>query len=52
MLLQIGALDSWLLRLRHVQRQTVSGEQHGYRYGDRSKRLHVDFLQLSWKYPV
>src|SRR3954471_8381846 len=32
MLLQIGTLDSWLLRLR----QTVAGEQHRYRYGHHS----------------
>jgi hypothetical protein len=37
--LQSGALDSSLLRPRHVKRQTAYGEQHRYR--DDSSRLHL-----------
>ena len=42
--LEIGALDSRLLRLRHVQRQTASDDQH--RYGHDSNRFHVDTFSL------
>src|SRR5207253_6275607 len=40
--LEIGALDSRLLRPRHVQRQTACGDQHRYRHD--SSRLHVEKL--------
>ena len=40
--LEIGALDSRLLRPRHVQRQTASDDQHRYRHD--SSRFHVDLL--------
>jgi hypothetical protein len=40
--LEIGALDSRLLRLRHVQRQAASDDQHHYRHD--SYRFHVDVL--------
>ena len=42
---QIGALDSRLLRLRHVQRQTASDDQRRYRHD--SSRFHVNLL-LQW----
>src|SRR5271157_4179775 len=45
--LEIGALDSRLLRPRYVQRQTASNDQH--RYCHASSRFHVDLL-LSFKY--
>jgi hypothetical protein len=38
--LEIGALDSRLLRLRDVQRQTDSDGQDRYRHD--SRRFHVD----------
>jgi hypothetical protein len=41
---QIGALHFRLLRLRHVQRQATSDEQHHYRDGHHSSRFHVDLL--------
>src|SRR6185312_2389911 len=45
--LEIGALDSLLLRQRHVQRQTACYHQHRYRHD--SSRFHVNLLS-SFKY--
>jgi hypothetical protein len=45
---QIGALDARLLRLRRVQRQAASGDQHRHRQD--SRRFHADRLPPSeWK---
>jgi hypothetical protein len=41
-LLEIGAIDSRLLRPRHIQRQTASDDQRRYR--NDSSRFHVDLL--------
>jgi len=41
--LQVSSFGSRLLRLRHVQRQTASDDQHRY-YRYNSSRFHVDIL--------
>src|SRR5437867_10038767 len=43
--LEIGALNSRLLRPRHVQRQTACGDQRRYR-DDSSRHFHVDLLTV------
>jgi hypothetical protein len=42
--LQIRALDSRLLRLRHGRRQTAPDEQHRYCYGHHSSGFHLGLL--------